>query len=674
MIKKTMSCISALLACCMLAGCSGVTQTTGQGEPYVTVGAADSQDDENYIAGLTAANDFYGYLNADDLMKMELGPTKSYIGTWTLIGNDTKEQLDSIIKEIAESDKDYAPGSNEQLIHDFYWQVYDLVSSDKKNSEEDDTVFIESYINRIEAVSSVDELITMWHDLSAELALPTAFYGLVFNNPVDTREKLLLFHFTTFTKLEEIKNNNLKATQARDNLISYLRLCGVPADEAKQRATDIIYMYYEIAGYSDPLVLSGENDFNEDVRILTRDECSAMLKNLTYEQLMSAVGYDGRIPDRIAVEDPGQITGVDSLINHEHLRAWKDLALVSLLSNYSMILPYKYATAGFDGVTPEKNALAYVKKFLDKQVSEIYVERHFNEKKKELISRMCSDMVAEYHDLINGADWLTDGGKSFLTEKLDHMEFFIGGGEPHETDPADAELIGSTLLQTAYNYDRDSKQKEFADLFIEKPVNGFDSMSPATVNACYLPKENIIVIPAAVLNKRMFDEDADYAWNLGAIGTIIGHEISHAFDSNGVKFDAYGNYRPDAMPEEDVKAFKAMQEKAIAYYNSFKVLGSHVDGKLTLGENLADISGFQCALSIAGDLESKKTVFESYAKMRKMLISDIMAKDDLINDVHSPESVRVNAVVPLFDEFYEIYDVKESDPMYVSPENRIRRW
>ena len=287
---------------------------------------------------------------------------------------------------------------------------------------------------------------------------------------------------------------------------------------------------------------------------------------------------------------------------------------------------------------------------------------------------MCSDMVAEYHDLINGADWLTDGGKSFLTEKLDHMEFFIGGGEPHETDPADAELIGSTLLQTAYNYDRDSKQKEFADLFIEKPVNGFDSMSPATVNACYIPKENIIVIPAAVLNKRMFDEDADYAWNLGAIGTIIGHEISHAFDSNGVKFDAYGNYRPDAMPEEDVKAFKAMQEKAIAYYNSFKVLGSHVDGKLTIGENLADISGLHCALSIAGDPENQKKVFESNANMRKMLLTDIVAKDDLITDVHSPESVRVNAVVPLFDEFYEIYDVKESDPMYVAPENRIRRW
>lgn len=672
MRNKIISCCAALLACSVIAGCSGGTQTDA--DPLALYSPEETQDDGSYIASLTAANDFYGYINAKELMEMELGPTDSYIGTWTRIDDDTKEQLDAIIKEIAESDKDYAPGSNEQLIHDLYWQVYDLVSSDKKNSEEDDTRFIESYINRIEAVSTVDELITMWHDFSAELDLPTAFFAQVVNNAVDTREKLLYFNFVTFTQLEEIKNNNLRATQARDDLISCLRLCGVPADDAKQRATDIIYMYYEIAGYSDPLILSGEKQYYEDFHILTREECSAMLKNLTYEQLISAVGYDGRIPDRIAVQDPGQMAGVDSLIDDEHLRAWKDLALVSLLGNYSTILPHKYATSGFEGVTPEKVALAYVEKFLDGQVSEIYVERHFNEKKRELISRMCDDMVAEYHDLINGADWLTDGGKSFLTEKLDHMKFFIGGGEPHETDPADAELIGPTLLQTAYNHGRDSKQKEFADLFIEKPVNGFDSMSPATVNACYLLTENIIVIPAAVLNKRMFDEDADYAWNLGAIGTVIGHEISHAFDSKGVKFDAYGNYRPDAMPGEDVKAFKTMQEKAIAYYNSFKVLGSHVDGKLTLGENLADISGFQCALSIAGDLESKKTVFESYTKMRKMLLTDIMAKEDLITDVHSPEIARVNAIVPLFDEFYEIYDVKEGDPMYVAPENRIRRW
>lgn len=176
------------------------------------------------------------------------------------------------------------------------------------------------------------------------------------------------------------------------------------------------------------------------------------------------------------------------------------------------------------------------------------------------------------------------------------------------------------------------------------------------------------------MNKGLFDEDEDYATNLGGIGALIGHEISHAFDSKGVKFDAHGNFVPDAMPQEDIKAFKDLQDKAIAYYSSFKILGSHVDGKLTLGENLADISGLQCVISIAGDPESQKKAFEAFARMWEQLLTDTKAKEYLTEDVHSPHSVRVNAAVALFDEFYEIYGVKEGDPMYVAPENRIRRW
>ena len=128
------------------------------------------------------------------------------------------------------------------------------------------------------------------------------------------------------------------------------------------------------------------------------------------------------------------------------------------------------------------------------------------------------------------------------------------------------------------------------------------------------------------------------------------------------------------MPKADMDAFKLKQETAIEYYNTFTVLGSHVDGKLTLAENFADISGLQCVLSIAGDKASQKIALESYAHTWSSLITDTAAKSILETDVHAPSNVRVNAVVACFDEFYEIYGVKEGDPMYIEPEKRVRRW
>ncbi len=674
MTKKIKSLCAALLACCMICGCSGSEEPPVQNVPVRTESDVDSPDDENYIAQLTPGKDFYGYINAAEIMKMDLRQDQSYTGTWSMMIEESREHQNEIIKEIAGSDKEYAPGSNEQLIHDLYWQIYHMVENEKKDSEEEDTEFIEGFIKKIEAVTSTEELISLWHELASGSGLISFYSASVLNNAFDSSEKVLYFTFVPLTALDELKDNSVKATQSRDDFVSYLRLCGVPADEAKERATRLIYMYYELTGYCDPLMLSGEAELYDNFNILTREDCSSMLKNITFEQLIRSVGYDGKLPDKIVVGDPGQLVGADSLINSEHLREWKDVCLINLLKNYPILLPVKYSLVGFDGIDPESTALDYVRSFLNREISEIYAQKYFNERKREIISKMCDDMVAEYRRLINGADWLTDNGKAYLIQKLDNMKFFIGTDEPHEVDPADAEMIGSTLLKTVYNYDRISRQKGYNELFSGKPFNGFDGMTPSTVNACYIPAQNDVVITAAILNKRLFDEDADYAWNLGGIGSIIGHEISHAFDSYGVKFDAYGNYRPDAMPKEDIQAFKKLQDKAIAYYSKFKVLGSPLDGKLTLGENLADISGVQCALSIAGDLESKKTVFESYARWRIMLMTDIKAKEYLATDVHSPDSVRVNAVVPLFDEFYEIYGVKEGDSMYVAPEDRIRRW
>ena len=255
------------------------------------------------------------------------------------------------------------------------------------------------------------------------------------------------------------------------------------------------------------------------------------------------------------------------------------------------------------------------------------------------------------------------------------MPCFVGADVPREPDPANAAQIGRSLLETEIRVNVIGFQGMLEEIGEPAGRNGFAMMSPQEVNACYDPQGNCFNITAAILNPPFYDPEADDATNLGGIGTVIGHEISHAFDDNGMKYDADGAFRPDWMPQADIDAFKVKQECTIDYYSKFRVLDTYaVRGRLTLGENLADISGVQCALSIAKTPDKQKLVFENYANIWKELSLDSDAKDQISTDVHSPGPVRVNAVVACFDEFYDIYDVQEGDKLYVAPADRIRRW
>ncbi len=658
-----------LTGCLLVTGCGSAQGTPTAASPAVSADAPEVTG----IDSLTPANDYYGYINAADIMEMELKDNQEKISTLGLIAEETDEQVEEIIKDIAESDEDYELGSNEQMIRDLYQLTYQAVE-DKSVFEESDTEFTESILEQINSVEDKDDLINMWHDLSNDYSLQTFVCGSVVSNIYDRSEKLIFLSLYPLADFTEIKESDIKAVSYRDSFETYLKLAGVSGSDAENRANDIIYLYYDLAGSSDLSILSGDKEYYEMFEIYTREECEENLKNITYEELLYSIGYDGELPDKIVIPDPGLLWEIDSLVTDEYIQEWKDIALITFLDNHSVLLPVEYTQVGIEGYTPDELAVSTVTKYLDTMVSDIYAERYFSDEDREVITKMCDDMVDEYRVLIDDADWLSDEGKAYLTDKLDNMTFFIGCGEKREPDPEEGKLFKDTLLQTMYSFSAYEMQKNFDSLFEENVYNGFDDMSPITVNACYVDETNSIVITAAIINDRVFNPNADYAWNLGAIGSIIGHEISHAFDSRGVLYDSHGNYSPNAMSESDVKAFEEMQQMAIEYYDSFTVLGSHVDGKLTLAENFADISGIQCVLAIAGDLESQKIALESYAGVWSALTSDTYAKELLETDPHSPSNIRVNAVVACFDVFYEIYDVKEGDPMYVDPDKRVRRW
>lgn len=662
--------IAALLAVSLLSGCasSDVSQ-----DSLKDVKTDETQSSEGYIDSLTPGTDFYGYITAKDLMAMNLGNNENSTGVSSILQKEINDQIDLIIDDIINSSKDYERGSNEQLIHDLYYLAYDQLTG-KIDVDKEDTEFVDHIIEMIDSVNSMDEYEKLSHFLYNEYGFTVYPCMVATPNIYDNEENLLVCSFNCEVDLEQIKDNQIYAVKYRDIIADSLKKTGVDPEEAKDRATNVIYMLYEISSHTDYELANGEKEREECFNIYTGQECEKMLDNLTFDELVYAGGYGGSLPDRIVIYDPDQIDTIDSVSDDAHVTQWKDLLIFTMLEDNTIWLPHKYNYSGLDVPDNDKAARSIVKKLLQDELCEEYAKKYMTENKRQIITKMCEDIRNEYRVMIGGADWLSEEGRQLLLDKLNNIEFFVGAGEPHKVDPKDADYIDSTMLQTMVRLQGKIIAQNHKTLNEKVQRDGFKDVDITEVNAFYQRSINTVTINLGILGDPFFNENADYATNLGGIGAIVGHEISHAFDSGGVKYDAKGNYRPDAMPKADIEAFKQIQEKTVEYYDGFTVLGSHVNGKKTLGENLADISGFQCVLAIAGEKDKQKEVFESYAKSWEQLLVDSSAKNQLENDEHAPNIVRVNAVVACFDEFYEIYDVKEGDAMYVAPENRVRRW
>ena len=199
-------------------------------------------------------------------------------------------------------------------------------------------------------------------------------------------------------------------------------------------------------------------------------------------------------------------------------------------------------------------------------------------------------------------------------------------------------------------------------------------MSAADFNAQYLPT-NCINITVAIMQKPMFDPNGDNAENLGALGSIVGHEIGHAFDSTCINYDPDGKYDPSWINEDDKQVLKERADALSKYYSNYTIMEVyHVDGELTNGENYADLSGIECVTNLIDDEEELKKLFKSYAESWCTLEVDTDAISMLKLDPHSPAKTRVNAVLASNKKFNEVYDLKEGDGMYVAPEERVSRW
>jgi putative endopeptidase len=397
----------------------------------------------------------------------------------------------------------------------------------------------------------------------------------------------------------------------------------------------------------------------------------------------------------VVVSQPPYITTFGQTLKNVSLDDWKLYAKWRVLSGAAPYLEQKYDKENFNfygkvlrGTQEQeprwKRAVENIDSLMGEAVGKIYVQKYFPPEHKARMEKLVQNLLAAYDRSIQNLNWMSPETKKAAKEKLSKFTYKIGYPDKWRDYSAlqikADDLLGNVARATEFEYNRDLNK-------LGKPIDRTEwGMTPQTVNAYYNPLMNEIVFPAAILQPPFFNTLADDAVTYGGIGAVIGHEIGHGFDDRGSQYDGSGNLR-NWWTDADRKEFEARTAKLVAQYESFSpVEGEHVNGKLTLGENIGDLGGLSIAyqaykISLNGKeppvidgLTGDERFFMGWAQVWARLYRDEDLRQRLVTDSHSPNEYRCNGVVRNVPEFYTAFQVKEGDKLYLKPEDRVKIW
>jgi putative endopeptidase len=395
------------------------------------------------------------------------------------------------------------------------------------------------------------------------------------------------------------------------------------------------------------------------------------------------------------IAEPSFFTALGSALTTMPLADWKSYLKFKLIDDLAPYLNNDLVTARFEfrgrdlagqqEMRPRwKRGVASVDSAMSDLLGERYVQRYFPPDAKARIDTLVSKLIDAYRSSIDDLDWMSDATKAEARDKLSKLAVKIGyptkWKDYSKLTVARDDLVGNVVRSAQLEYQRDLDR-------LGKPVDRAEWFTtPQTVNAYYSPTRNDVTFPAAILQPPFFDPKADDAVNYGGIGAVIGHEISHAFDDQGRKFDGTGNLR-DWWTPQDVQRFSTRTEALVAQYAAYEPLpGEHINGELTLGENIADLSGLTVAMrayhfslggraaAVMDGFTGDQRFFLGWSQVwrSKARKEDLRAR--LLSDPHSPNEFRTNGVVSNLPEYYAAFDVKSGDKLFRPTDQRVKIW
>lgn len=636
--------ISFIISSVLLCSCDGSYE-------YADSNVYGNTDYTRDSAGIRSEDDYYGYQNFDFLWNNTIPADMYEYSYGALAEKQTDQILTDIITDIANSENDYSKGSDEQKIKDLYLMYLD---AEARNSAEIQP--LKSGIEAIDNASSVEDFIKACGEIYTEYGceiLPMPYFSQ--DHYDSSKYSAVIGQMNLFYSADELINGKDTAEDLQKNIAAILGI--LKYENADKYAYDIVSLLLEIAeSTSDMTDASVEKLYN----IYSDEELSELF----------GMYYSFGDLEKYIVYDPVQLEKISDCLTEDNLPVWKAFAECKLIYDYKDYLPESCQRIinPADNRTSEEKATAMIKQELAGEVGNIYADNNCDNETLMAVEAMAEDIRSAYRKCIENSKLLSDSDRRECLKKIDAMTFNIGF--PKDAYHSDSQISGG-LLESVISI-KSSLVRENLALDGKTPQSTDWYMTPQTFNAVYTYAGNSVTLPMALFTSPFFDAQADYYTNLGGLGSIIAHEIGHAFDSQGMLYDENGNYTPKQISQNRTSEISSAVE---SYFGSRMIMGTfYIDGKLTVSENAADLSGMQVITSMTDNQDELRLIFESYAKIWATLSVDTNAAGQLASDVHSPAEIRVNAVLSSIDKFYDVYSIAESDGMYVPADKRVRVW
>ena len=650
----------------------------------------DTAGEDNDIAAMVGSDskevryqdDYYEYVNQNLLSKIQLQATDAHWDWFSELSAEVSSEMEDIIRELAKDDKTYKKGTAEQKIKDLYECVSNI-----ENRDETGLGPLEPHMNSIRNAQSIDEYVDALAHLSGEFGFSSIVGGYyVSQDKADSSEySVYMMYADTLIGKEYVEGEATKeyVDMYLDYVNDMLMEFGMSASEAAASTDSIETLLRDICASS----LTTEQHYDPALtyNVYTAEELQKLYTNVDVDRMLKTLGISGQ--DKYIVIDVEQAKKINSLLVEENLQALKDYSSFVMLNDVAEYVSSGYVKLHDDmqnalyGITQswddEKIWMDLTQDLLPWDFGTIYVEKHFSQEDKEAVEEIIGLILKEYEDIIDKQEWMSYATKAKAKKKLETMQVKIGYPEkwPAAKDMMQVTPIseGGSLLSNWLVSMQVAIDAQLQKLGTKVDRSEWD-VTPQTINAMYDPSNNEIIFPAAILQPPFYSGRNSKGANLGGIGFVIAHEISHAFDSNGALYDELGNYNV-WWTDKELAEYDKLSKSIVDYYNNYEMMGINVNGDLTLMENIADLGAITCITSIIGDDE--EMLDEAFGQMAYNWASADTTSFMtylLSTDTHSPNKIRVNAVLSSCDAFYDIYDIEETDGMYVAPENRVGIW
>ncbi len=645
-------------------------------------------DRSGFDTSVQPQDDFNRYVNGGWIDKTEIPPDKSRWGSFDILRDESDKAVRQIIEDLA-GEENLPAGSEKQQIGVLYASLMD---ADKINAL--GTQPLKPYLDRVERIASLDDLLRACAELQkVSVSGPLAQFINV-DSRNSTRYAVYLgqsglglpnrnYYLKEGTKEEEIR------ARYQEYIAKLFTLAGF--DAAARRASTVYALEMKIAAaHWTPEDSRDATKTNNPFAVADLGQVS---DKIPWKAFLDAAGMGGQAD--LFVRQPSYMGQLGTLLQEVPLADWKDTLRFQTINSAAEWLSDDFVTAQFEffgklingqeEMLPRwQRAVQTVNGALGEAVGKVYVERHFPPEAKRRMDELVSNLLLAFEVSIDGLDWMSPETRAKAQEKRRKFTTKIGHPDTWK-DYATLEIRQGDALGNLERAETWEYERRLARL--TEPVDrGEWFMTPQTVNAYHNPRLNEIVFPAAILQPPFFNLGADDAVNYGGIGAVIGHEMGHAFDDQGRKTDGDGNLN-DWWSAADAAAFTAKAQALVEQYNGFQALADlNVNGQLTLGENIGDLTGVSIGylaykMSLAGKeapvidgLSGDQRFFIGFAQIWRSKSRDEAMRRLVLTNPHAPPQFRANGPLMNSTRFYEVFVVEPGDGMFLSPEKRVRIW